>query len=86
MHELDKPECFDKMLPGKAAQVMRWISDHMEPSRQYGKNTSYGLKHILEDDLNLYVTNGEFKGAMLKAGYKPKDANELNWIFKARSR
>lgn len=29
-----------------------------------------------------YITNGQFKGAMLAAGYQPANANELNWRFR----
>ncbi len=28
------------------------------------------------------MTNGEFKGAMLAAGYEPVDRTELNWKFR----
>ncbi|MCG1226654.1 hypothetical protein K4S73_06115 [Staphylococcus epidermidis] len=28
-----------------------------------------------------YVTNGQFKGAMLKAGFDVKDKTQLNWHF-----
>jgi hypothetical protein len=31
--------------------------------------------------LPFYVTNGEFKGAMLKAGFKVLDKTEMNWHF-----
>lgn len=30
---------------------------------------------------NSYVTNGQFKGAMLKAGFDVKDKIQLNWHF-----
>jgi hypothetical protein len=35
-------------------------------------STSYGYKHILEDNINHYVTNGLFIAAALACGYKMK--------------
>lgn len=43
--------------------------------------SSYGLKHILEKDTGLYLTNNEFKDAMLMCGYEPINPNELNWYY-----
>jgi len=62
--------------------VMRWIKDNIRPSDKvlYGR-TSYGLKHILEHDTKIYLTNNEFKDAMMFAGYLPVDENELNWRY-----
>lgn len=46
------------------------------------KHTSYGLKHHYERwILGDYVTNEQFKGAMLISGYKVRDTSELNWNF-----
>ena len=41
----------------------------------------YGLKHNLQRDTGLYLTNNEFKDAMLMCGYPPVDANKLNWYY-----
>jgi len=35
---------------------------------------------------NGYLTNGEFKYAMILAGYLPVDRFELNWQYRARWR
>ena len=52
--------------------------------------TSYGLKHVFGRRYrkvlsgtfeSSYVTNGQFKGAMLKAGFDVKDKTQLNWHF-----
>lgn len=45
--------------------------------------SSYGLKHLFEDEEpgGFYVYNGQFKGAMLIAGFIPEAADELNWIY-----
>ncbi|MFR0500044.1 hypothetical protein ACLUYL_07480 [Limosilactobacillus reuteri subsp. suis] len=41
------------------------------------------MKHLFEDEESggFYVYNGQFKGAMLIAGFIPKAADELNWIY-----
>ncbi len=57
----------------------------MEPAKSYEEQTSYGLKHNFEREA-FYITNGQFKGAMLSLGYAPKDENALNWEFKVRQR
>lgn len=44
--------------------------------------TSYGLKHEFERwALGFYVTNDQFKGAMLKSGYKVYNQHDTNWNF-----
>jgi hypothetical protein len=82
---LDSPAEFDVLPPAKQAALLAWIAQVMKPASTFGRHTSYGIKHAFED-VGFYVTNGEFKGAMLVAGYVPKDPDELNWTFKARPR
>ena len=62
--------------------VMDWIAEYISPRKTplYG-HTSYGIKHLLERDTHIYLTNNEFKDAMLQAGYKPVDPDELNWCY-----
>ena len=44
--------------------------------------TSYGLKHIFERSKNgFYITNGQFKGAMLASGQMTRNELDLNWCF-----
>ena len=45
-------------------------------------HTSYGMKHLLEHDTGVYLTNNEFKDAMLLAGYRPVNPNSLNWKYR----
>ena len=45
------------------------------------RHTSYGLKHYLEHDTGIYVTNNAFKDAMLICGFEPADPHELNWHY-----
>lgn len=62
--------------------VKQWIADNIMASNEilHGR-TSYGLKHLLNHDTGIYLTNNEFKDAMLMAGYQPVDPNELNWEY-----
>lgn len=48
------------------------------------RHTSYGLKHIFEkSQYGFYISNGMFKGAMLKLGYKYTQCHPSspNWYF-----
>lgn len=61
--------------------IGNWIKDNIMPSEVLYHGTSYGLKHRLEHDTKIYMTNNEFKDAMWLAGYFPVDADELNWEY-----
>ena len=39
------------------------------------------LKRVYQRLTDRYLTNGEFKGAMLDAGYRPIDRTEPSWQF-----
>ena len=63
--------------------VAEWIAAMIRPAKSRNRHrTSYGIKHILQGDTGIYLTNNEFKDAMLQAGYEPCDQNELNWTYK----
>ncbi len=63
--------------------VGTWIRENIRKGRTvYKGRTSYGLKHVLERDTGIYLTNNEFKDAMLLTGYFPVDAAELNWRYR----
>lgn len=63
--------------------VMDWIMNNIRPRKSplYGR-TSYGLKHYLDHDTGVYLTNNQFKDAMMIAGYMPVNPNELNWEYR----
>jgi len=64
-------------------KVMEWIRANIRKSNRILQGrTSYGLKHVLEHDTGLYLTNNEFKDAMLLAGFKPVNPSELNWRYR----
>ena len=67
----------------EARIVEGWIRNNIRKSRTICEGrTSYGLKHILQHDTGIYLTNNAFKDAMLLAGYAPVNPNELNWRFR----
>lgn len=63
--------------------VDEWIRQNV---RAAGKilpgRTSYGMKHLLEHDTGIYLTNNEFKDAMMLAGHPPVNAGEMNWRYR----
>ena len=77
-------EHFDLLSPTIQESLLSWINCRICSSRKYSVNKSYVLKHIFEYESGNYVTNGQFKGAMLKFGYTPEDTDVMNWSFKIR--
>lgn len=62
--------------------VCNWIKENIIPrNTPLVGFTSYRIKHIFERDTNLYLTNNEFKDAMLMCGFYPVNANALNWSY-----
>ena len=55
------------------------ISGRKTPNYNY---TSYGLKDYAERSIHCYITNNQFKDAMLYCGYYPVNPTDLNWSFK----
>jgi hypothetical protein len=83
MHPEDRPEAYERLAPVEQAALIEWITLAIKPAKTIAPNTSYGIKHDFES-VGFYITNGQFKGAMLTAGYVPVDPEELNWEFKIR--
>lgn len=62
--------------------VVAWIRQNLLFKRGTEvHSTSYGLKHILESDTHIYLTNNQFKDAMLVCGFEPVKETELNWTY-----
>lgn len=72
----DLPEMVQKF-------VLLWIAMkiHKRKTPNYGF-TSYGLKHILENEFGIYLTNNQFKDAMYVTGHYPVNEKYLNWYFR----
>lgn len=62
--------------------VLNWIDANICPRKTPLLDyTSYGIKHILQSDTGIYLTNNEFKDAMILCGYTPVNPDELNWCY-----
>lgn len=67
--------------------VMEWISGLKETKVSVLSTSSYGLKHVVEQNsydeigTRIYMTNNQFKDAMLLAGFEPTNPNALNWTY-----
>lgn len=82
----DYPEQFDELSPARQKFLLDWIDRNLSSIKGFnGRHTSYGIKQWVSRD-GEYFTNGEFKGAMLKSGYRVKDKSEQNWVFNVSER
>ncbi|WP_242258128.1 hypothetical protein [Streptococcus thoraltensis] len=78
----DHPKCFLELNEDEQRKLLGWCSQLEKIKTYQTGHTSYGLKHKFEYRPDgFYITNGQFKGAMLIAGFEPKNKNDLNWVF-----
>ena len=70
--------------PETQEKIFVWIKANVFPSEGsvLMESSSYGMKHVLEDRMGLYMTNNQFKEAMLRCGFFPIDSQWLNWYYK----
>lgn len=63
--------------------IEEWLKENALPSKKKYKDYSYVLKHVVEKELNQYVTNGAFIQACLNIGLKvERNEGGLNgWIY-----
>lgn len=59
----------------------KWVKTRLTPAKTKYWDTSYGLKHLLEHDLGIYLTNNQFKHLLLMNGYSPLSVDEFNWKY-----
>lgn len=73
---------FSDVCEADQQMALLWVKWNLWPRKTFnGHRTSYGLKHLLEDDTKIYLTNNQFKDLMLQCGYRVKNPKELNWVF-----
>lgn len=76
------PKEYLEMSEERKELLRNWIKTNLYPIKTINKwRTSYGMKHLIESDLREYFSNDEFKGGMIKEGYKVDDLLALNWCF-----
>lgn len=83
LHDVDLPEGYFKLTSVQRESLCIWISDNIFPRNTPNLNyNSYSLKHMFEHDKGgFYITNGQFKGAMIDCGFFPINEEEKNWRF-----
>ncbi|MDS3939792.1 hypothetical protein RJC27_04245 [Staphylococcus epidermidis] len=95
MIDINKPEHFDELNEDKKCALMEFCNSLDKIKSFNMRHSSYGLKHVFEAEYSKklegtfegsYITNGQFKGAMLKAGFDVKDKTQLNWHFNLSER
>ena len=84
IHDVDLPEQFEKLTSEQKEILCSWIYGNIVPRKTVNRSySSYGLKHFFEDSARgFYITNGQFKGAMLECEFDPDDEDEKNWCFR----
>lgn len=82
------PEHYATLTEEEREALTVWIRERLEPTprkpRPANRLNSYGLKHHMERETGVYVTNGQFKGGMQAAGYEAFDTDDINWTYEVR--
>lgn len=89
MSNVNDPKEFEKLSQEEQETLLEWCNslDKIENISSY--RSSYGLKHDFEHSpQGFYISNGAFKGAMLKAGFKYRETKtgSPNWHFNVSKR
>ena len=72
----------DSLTDQERETLFKWIAVRIHKVNYINrKRSSYSLKHLFKDDTRIYVTNNQFKDAMMSAGFLPADYDELNWHY-----
>jgi hypothetical protein len=90
MNDINQPEHFEQLNEVKQNALLEFCYSMNKIKNFNIRHSSYALKHVFERRYRealsgtfegSYITNGQFKGAMLKAGFDVKDKAQLNWHF-----
>jgi hypothetical protein len=80
--QYEYPAEYINLSEDRKAILRNWIKENLKPRKTINKTySSYGLKDLLERDINKYFSNTEFKYAMLELGYRVEDLGATNWYF-----
>lgn len=79
----NRPDAFYELTSDQQRILKKWVSLNLKPIKSFNNfHSSYKLKHIFEDSTEgFYISNGQFKGAMLACEFKVKDKSKINWHF-----
>lgn len=83
----DKPwgdeRSFSDIKGEKREIVKEWVSYWLIPgNRVWKKADTYSLKHRLQYDTTVYLTNNQFKEALILCGLTPNSPEGEDWYFK----
>jgi len=83
LEDVNIQEEYNQLTIDQKEELQSWIKGRFIHCKTINKTyTSYGYKHIFENDRHgFYISNEQFKGAMLEAGYIPRDKLSKNWNF-----
>ena len=81
LNDVNQPSSYDGLSDAEKATLQEWISRELRAADVEGRFCTYGLKHICQRMTGCYASNGQFKGAMLAAGFEPVDRYALTWKF-----
>ncbi len=97
LHRGNRPDDFNALNDAQQQAVLAWIEKTFESASSIRScpGSSYGLKHWFGNEGTckqswwhnpdgFYITNGQFKGAMLVAGYKPNHEDVCNPRYKVK--
>lgn len=83
----DDPLDYLRLSEEEQKTITDWIDHVFDPDEDsICPESSYSLKHIYERDTEKYLTNGQFKGAMVQYGFDPVDPRELNCHYRIKIR
>lgn len=76
------PQCDRPLQKAEIEAAKRWIKDCCWERKIINWDySSYGLKHVMERETRIYVTNGAFIKAAMLLGYSIKSHNSINVHF-----
>jgi hypothetical protein len=63
--------------------LIKWITHNIRGRKTANFNhSSYSLKEFAERSVHYYISNNQFKDAMLHCGFKPVNPTALNWCYR----
>jgi len=83
--QANDPAAFQRLTPEEQSALVDWIRAVLAPAKTVFRRNSYGMKHdFAREPDGFYIYNGAFKGAMLAAGFRPVDRDQVNWRFRVK--
>jgi hypothetical protein len=78
---------FYKCIKSKKEYIKKWIELALKKTKNTNKlaPSSYGLKHLCESSIGVYVSNHEMKQCMNEMGFKSVLQNGVNEIYNISS-